>query len=50
MSAWFLDSELSTCFIPKGMTLYWYNPFGVTKAETCFAYSVYGTSQYHFSK
>ena len=32
------------------MTLYWYNPFDVTNAETRFAHSVSGICQYPFSK
>ena len=35
--------EAGEFFIPKGMTLYWYNPSGFTKAEISFARSVNGT-------
>ena len=37
-------------FIPKDITLYWYRPFGVAKAETSFARSLKGIYQNPFNK
>ncbi len=34
----------------NGITLYWYSPLGVTKAEISFARSIKGTCQNSFNK
>ena len=38
------------CFIPKGIALCWYSPFGVANSEHSFALSVNGISQNPFNK
>ncbi len=47
MSRWNVAGEF---FIPKGITLYWYRPFGVAKAEISFVRSVKGICQNPFNK